>query len=69
MKHDFIKTLTALSIIGSFLVVVWALVFREIPDNNKELFIHLIGIVEGAFVGSLVGHYWSRNYQEKENPE
>lgn len=62
---DPIKFLTAISIIVAFDAIVYALIFLEIPESNKELFIHLIGIIEGAFVGSLVGHYWSRNYKDK----
>lgn len=65
MKTDLIKTLTALSIIFAFNFVVYALVFVEIPDNNKELFVHLIGIIEGAFVGSLVGYYWTKSQKEE----
>lgn len=63
-KWDFIKTLTAISIIGAFDFVVYALVFVAIPENNKEIFIHLMGIIEGAFVTSLVGYYWTKSHKE-----
>ena len=68
MKHDFIKTLTALSVILAFNMVGFGLTFLEIPEGNRELFTHFIGIIEGAFVGSLVGYYWTRS-PEKENPQ
>lgn len=63
-KLDLIKTLTALSIIASFDFVVYALVFVEIPEGNREIFIHLMGIIEGAFVTSLVGFYWTKSHKE-----
>ena len=68
MKTDYIKTLTALSIILAFNMVGFVLSFLEIPEGNKELFVHFIGIIEGAFVGSLVGYYWTRS-PEKDLPQ
>lgn len=62
-KIDFIKALTALTIIGSYGLIVYALVFREIPEANRELFIHLMGIVEGTFATALVGFYWTRSHK------
>ncbi len=59
-KHDGIKVLVALSVIGAFNFVVYALVFISIPEGNRELFIHLLGIIEGAFVTSLVGYYYTK---------
>lgn len=62
---DFIKGLTALSIIFAFDFVVIALIFIEIPTNNEKLFIHLIGIIETAFVGFLVAYYYTRSKGDK----
>lgn len=64
-KHDGIKVLVALSIIAAFNFVVYALVFISIPDSNRELFIHLLGIIEGAFVSSLVAYYYTKGEDEK----
>jgi len=63
-KLDLIKTLTAVSIITAFDFMVVALIFFEIPENNKEIVHTMIGIIEGAFVGSLVGYYWTKSHQE-----
>jgi len=64
-EGNFIKMLTALSIIMAFDFVVFALVFVEIPENNKEIFIHLMGIIEGAFVTSLLGYYYTKSHQDE----
>jgi len=60
-EGNLIKLLTALSIIGAFDFVVYSLVFIEIPEGNREIFIHLMGIIEGCFVTSLVGYYYTRS--------
>ena len=70
MKHDFIKTLTAISIILAFNFMVVCLIFFEIPEHNKEIVHTMVGIIEGAFVTSLVGYYYTRSSKgEKENPQ
>lgn len=68
-EGNLIKLLTAFSIIAAFDFVVYALVFIEIPEGNREIFIHLMGIIEGCFVTSLVGYYWTKSHPDKpENP-
>lgn len=66
-KIDFIKGMTAMTIIGSYVLIVYALVFREIPEGNRELFIHLMGIVEGTFATALVGYYWTKSHKGDPN--
>lgn len=56
--HDILQTLTAIAVIIAFLSVVAALIFIEIPERNRETFIHLMGIIEGSFVTGLVGYYF-----------
>lgn len=62
-KIDFIKFLVALSLIAAFNFTIYALAYVEIPEGNRELFIHVIGMIDGAFVGSLVGFYWTRSHK------
>lgn len=64
-EGNLIKLLTAFSIIAAFDFVVYALVFIEIPEGNREIFIHLMGIIEGCFVTSLVGYYWTKSHKEE----
>jgi len=56
-KHDFMFTLTGLIGLGVFCFIVYAIVFLQIPDSNKEIWIHLIGICEGVVL-SIFGYYF-----------
>ncbi len=37
--------------------IVYSIVFLTVPENNKELFIHLIGICEGIVI-SIFTYYF-----------
>jgi hypothetical protein len=47
-KVDVLRFLTAFTIMAVFFIITNALIYREIPEGNKEILIHLLGIVEGA---------------------
>lgn len=69
-EGNFIKLLTALSIIMAFDFMIVALIFFEIPEGNKDIVLHTVGMIDGAFVGSLVGYYWTKSHkEEKDVPE
>lgn len=55
--HDFLFTLTGLIGLGVFCFIVYAIAFLQIPDANKEIWIHLIGISEGVVL-SIFGYYF-----------
>lgn len=61
--HDFLKRgwlyqATGYTVLASFLFVIISLIFISIPEANREIFIHALGIIEGAFVGNLVNHFF-----------
>jgi hypothetical protein len=56
-KHDFLFTLTGLIGLATFCFIVYAIAFLQIPDANKEIWIHLIGISEGVVL-SIFGYYF-----------
>jgi len=56
-KFDFLFNLTGLIGLGVFVFIVYAIVYLEIPKDNKEIFIHLIGIAEGVVL-SIFGYYF-----------
>jgi hypothetical protein len=56
-KFDFLFTLTGLIGLGVFVFIVYSIIYLEVPKENKELFIHLIGISEGIVV-SIFGYYF-----------
>ena len=46
-KFDFMFTLTGLVGLGTFVFLVYSIVYITIPENNAKTFYTLIGLVEG----------------------
>jgi ABC-type enterochelin transport system permease subunit len=67
-KFDFMQYMTGLFVMALMGAVAWSIMFRTVPVENKELFSHLIGIVEGAFVGGLVQYYYGKSKSDKPQP-
>jgi len=57
-KPGWLYQATGYTVLASFIVVLFALIFTPIPEENREIFIHALGIIEGAFVGNLVNHFF-----------
>jgi hypothetical protein len=56
-KSDLLFNFTGLVGLIVFVFIVYAIVYLEIPKENKEIFIHLIGIAEGIVL-SIFGYYF-----------
>jgi hypothetical protein len=56
-KFDLMYNLTGIVGLGAFAFIVYAIVFLEIPVENKEVWIHLIGICEGIVL-SIFGYFF-----------
>lgn len=54
---DFLFYLTGIIGLGTFCFIVYAIAYLQIPDQNKEVWIHLIGISEGVVL-SIFGYYF-----------
>lgn len=57
---------TGFSVILSYLFVQFVIAFIDIPDHNRDIFIHLLGIIEGSFVTGLVGTFFTSSKREHE---
>jgi hypothetical protein len=67
-KVDLLRFMTAVTVMGAFFLIVNALIYREIPEGNKEILIHALGIVEGA-VMTVVGYeFGSSKSKKKDEP-
>lgn len=64
-KNDWLFSLTGVVGLGAFAVIIWAILALDIPDNNKELFYHLIGIVEGVSL-SIFGYYFGTSMKDND---
>lgn len=56
-KFDFLFNLTGVAGLASFAFLIYAIVYLEIPEANKEVWIHLIGISEGIVL-SIFGYFF-----------
>jgi len=63
-KNDWLFHLTGIVGLGAFSVIIWAILALEIPTENKELFYHLIGIVEGVAL-SIFGFYFGTSMKDE----
>jgi len=62
-RFDFLFNLTGIVGLTAFGVVVWAILTLEIPESNKELFYHMVGIVEGVVL-SIFGYYFGTSMKD-----
>jgi uncharacterized protein YacL len=64
-KNDWLFNITGLVGLGAFGVIIWAILMLDIPETNKELFYHLIGIVEGVSL-SIFGYYFGTSMKDNQ---
>lgn len=62
LKHlfdrlDFMQFFVGVSVMLIFFMLIWALIYRAIPEANKDMVNHAIGLVEGAVI-MVVGYYY-----------
>lgn len=56
-KNDWMMSLTGIVGLSAFAFLVYTVVTTQVPETNKEIFIHMIGIVEGVAL-SIFGYYF-----------
>lgn len=56
-KVDYLFYITGIIGLSAFCFIVYAIAFLRIPEENKEVWIHLIGITEGVVL-SIFGYYF-----------
>ena len=54
---DWMMSLTGIIGLTAFAFLVYTVVTKQVPESNKEIFIHMIGIVEGVAL-SIFGYYF-----------
>jgi hypothetical protein len=63
--NDWMMSLTGIVGLSAFAFLVYTVVTTNVPESNKEIFIHMIGIVEGVAL-SIFGYYFG-SAVKKEN--
>jgi hypothetical protein len=66
---DTLRVLTATTVMGVFFLITNALIYRAIPEGNKEILIHLLGIVEGAVMTIVAYEFGSSKSTIKKETE
>jgi hypothetical protein len=56
-QFDLMFNLTGIVGLGAFAIMKYAIVYLQIPESNKEVWIHLIGICEGIVL-SIFGYFF-----------
>ena len=56
-NFDIMFNLTGFIGLGAFAFIIYAIVYLQIPEANKEVWIHLIGICEGIVL-SIFGYFY-----------
>ena len=66
-KFDFMFYLSGITGLAAFGFVIYVLVYVELKQGNKELFVHLLGLIEGVAL-SIFAYYFgsSKGSQEKQ---
>jgi hypothetical protein len=62
-KFDLMFTLTGLVGLGTFVFLVYAIVYITIPENNEKTFYTLIGLCEGIVL-SIFGFYFGSSLRK-----
>jgi hypothetical protein len=66
-NFDFLFNLTGLVGLFVFCFMVYAIVYLKVPKENKEIWIHLIGISEGVVL-SIFGYYFGSALKKNVHP-
>lgn len=65
-RFDLMYNLTGIIGLSAFSFIVYAIVYLEIPKENKEVWIHLIGICEGIVL-SIFGYFYGSSIKQDKN--
>jgi hypothetical protein len=68
-KVDLLYYATGFAVILAFLATVHTVLYRQVPAGNQEAFAHLRGMIEGAFVGGLVGYFFVKSKNSNSTPQ
>lgn len=68
-KRGWLYQATGYTILISFLFTNVCLVFITVPKDNKDIFMIMVGIIDAAFIGNLVNHFYGSSQPKQEKRE
>ena len=66
-RIDILKTIVCLVILFEFHRMVGALLTHEMPESNREIIIHVLGIIEGAVFAFVTFYFGSSKGSQKKD--
>jgi len=66
-KVDMLQFLTAVCVLAAFIGTVFALLFRPIPEANKDAVMLIIGMIDGAVITMVSFYYGSSKGSQKKS--
>ena len=63
-KKDYMMTLTGITGLMSFLFIIYAVVYEPTVLDN-DLFVHLMGMVEGVVISNIFAYYYGTSADKK----
>ena len=63
-KQDWMMFITGLIGLASFVFLIYAVVYVEGVTDN-DLFVHLMGMIEGVVIGNIFAYYYGTSSQDR----
>lgn len=68
-KKDWMPMLLAIAALVFFGFALYVIAFLTIPEGNREMFVHVLGIVEGAMLVNVYNYYFGSSAGSKRKTE
>ena len=65
-QSDIRNVLSVVIVIGCF-IILYLLLIKEIPANNKDVVLTSVGFVLGGALGGVIGYHFSSNRNQVNN--
>ena len=65
-KQDWMMFITGLIGLASFVFLIYAVVYVEGVTDN-DLFVHLMGMIEGVVIGNIFAYYYGTSAQDRKS--
>jgi hypothetical protein len=65
---DIIKLGIAIVMNITFIVIIWAIINKPIPEGNKDVVVFSLGLIEGVLL-TIANYYWGSSRGSKEKTE
>lgn len=68
-KKDYMPSILAIAALIFFAFALYVIAFLTIPEGNREMFVHVLGIVEGAMLVNVYNYYFGSSAGSKRKTE